>query len=127
MIAISDAEDVWRHYYKTYKNGATNSNEEYNNHKIRHSKNKKRMNGSGSGSSSSSSSSSINSNSDQINELKFHTPSHCSASHGIGEFVFMGRRRFDELMLICAPRLDEWVLIARQFNESNNAPCILQS
>ena len=60
-------------------------------------------------------------------EFSFHTPRHCLVSPGEGEFVFMGRRRFDEMMLICAPRLDEWARLVQKFTTTNQAPCILAS
>lgn len=60
-------------------------------------------------------------------EFKFHTPTHCGATSGEGEFVFMGRKRFQEIMLICAPRLTEWIDIVRNLNATDNAPCILES
>lgn len=62
-----------------------------------------------------------------ISDLSFHTPLHCSTSHDDGEFVFMGRRRFEEMMIICSPRLDEWARIVNQLSDQDSAPCILRT
>lgn len=60
-------------------------------------------------------------------KISFHTHRHCPVSPGEGEFVFMGRLRFKEIMLACAPRLEEWAGIVFKFNRTNDAPCILAS
>lgn len=60
-------------------------------------------------------------------KISFHTHRHCPVSPGEGEFVFMGRLRFKEIMLACAPRLEEWAGIVYKFNRTNDAPCILAS
>lgn len=103
MQAILNAEDAWRRYYKEQK--------------FKTKKHRRK----------SLSSNNIDENQFNLDEFKFHTPTHCSPSQGEGEFVFIGRKRFDELMLICAPRLEEWAYISRKMNESNTAPCILLS
>lgn len=59
--------------------------------------------------------------------LSFHTPLHCDTAHEPGEFVFMGRRRFEEMMVICAPRLNEWARIVERLQSSGDAPCELSS
>lgn len=59
--------------------------------------------------------------------LSFHTPLHCSTAHERGEFVFMGRRRFEEMMVICAPRLAEWAATVERLQRSGEAPCVLTS
>lgn len=105
MLAIQNAEDAWRRNYKEQKfkrhrrksSVISNNIDDYDGHPI------------------------------DSDEFKFHTPTQCSPSHGEGEFVFIGRKRFDEVMLICAPRLEEWAHISRKVNESNTAPCILFS
>ena len=102
--AILDAEDTWRHYYKTNKKRKNSTK-----------RRKRKIQISDDHSQNSS------------NVFTFHTPLHCSAAHGEGEFVFIGRRRFQEMMLICAPRLDEWVYVSARLNQSDNAPCILNS
>ncbi|KAG4079513.1 hypothetical protein HA402_005210 [Bradysia odoriphaga] len=103
MQAIQNAEDAWRRNYKEQKFNAK-----------RHRR-------------KSPISNDIDDHPIDAAEFKFHTPTHCSPSHGEGEFVFIGRKRFDELMLICAPRLEEWAHISRTVNETNTAPCILFS
>lgn len=103
MQAIQNAEDAWRRHYKEQK------------FKTKKHRRKSMI------------SNDVDDNQIDLNELKFHTPTHCSPSHGEGEFVFIGRKRFDELMLICAPRLEEWAHLSRRTNESNTAPCILLS
>lgn len=60
-------------------------------------------------------------------KVSFHMHRHCPVSSGEGEFVFMGRLRFNEVMLACAPRLEEWAGIVYKFNETNDAPCVLSS
>lgn len=59
--------------------------------------------------------------------LSFHTPLHCATAHERGEFVFMGRRRFEEMMVICAPRLAEWAATVERLQRSGEAPCVLTS
>lgn len=59
--------------------------------------------------------------------LTFHTPLHCATAHERGEFVFMGRRRFEEMMVICAPRLAEWAATVERLQRSGEAPCVLSS
>lgn len=59
--------------------------------------------------------------------LSFHTPLHCATAHEPGEFVFMGRRRFEEMMVICAPRLNEWAAIVERLQSNGDAPCELSS
>lgn len=105
MHAILDAEDAWRHYQRTKKKSrkidAISSKHQF----VEES----------------------NTTTDQLAELAFHTPLHCATEHEDGEFVFMGRRRFEEMMVICAPRLQEWAAIIDRLNNSDNAPCILSS
>lgn len=60
-------------------------------------------------------------------KISFHTHRHCPVYPGDGEFVFMGRLRFNEIMLACAPRLEEWANIVYKYNETNESPCILSS
>lgn len=104
LHAILDAEDAWRHYQHTKKKPRkpnANAPELVDEVNI--------------------------TSSDQLAELAFHTPLHCATEHEYGEFVFMGRRRFEEMMVICAPRLQEWAAIVDRLNNSDNAPCILGS
>lgn len=101
MHAILDAEDAWRHYQRSKKKSRPTDTK------------------------------SLKPNpaevTDTLADLTFHTPLHCATEHEDGEFVFMGRRRFEEMMIICAPRLQEWAAIVDLLNHSNNAPCILSS
>jgi len=60
-------------------------------------------------------------------KLSFHWPQHCLISHGDGEFVFMGRRRFNEIALMCAPRLSEWFYVTEKLNSNGQAACNLRS
>lgn len=103
MQAIQNAEDSWRRHYKDQK--------------FQTKKHRRK----------SLITNDVDDNHIDSDEFKFHTPIHCSPSHGEGEFVFIGRKRFDEIMLICAPRLEEWAIISRRVNESDTAPCILSS
>ncbi|KAJ6628968.1 Meteorin-like protein, partial [Pseudolycoriella hygida] len=103
MDATRIAEDAWRHHYKDPK------------FKTKRHRRKLQI------------SNDVNANEMDLGEFRFHTPTHCSPSHGDGEFVFIGRKRFDEVMLICAPRLEEWAHLSRKINETNTAPCILLS
>lgn len=68
-----------------------------------------------------------NSQANQNDKVSFHRPSHCLTSYGEGEFIFMGRRRFNEMMLVCAPRLEEWTSIVQRYANTNDAPCVLSS
>lgn len=63
----------------------------------------------------------------ETTKISFHRPSHCLTSYGEGEFIFMGRRRFSEIMLVCAPRLEEWTSIIQNYASTNDAPCVLSS
>lgn len=59
--------------------------------------------------------------------ISYHTHRHCPTSTGAGEFVFMGRLRFNEIMLMCAPRLEEWANIVYRYRDNHDEPCILLS
>lgn len=102
MSAILDAEDAWRHYQRTKKKSRPTDTKPLNQQ-------------------------TQPTDSDLLADLTFHTPLHCATEHEDGEFVFMGRRRFEEMMIICAPRLQEWAAIADRLNNSDNVPCILSS
>lgn len=103
MNAILDAEDAWRHYYKTNKKRKpANGNQDIFQQKW-------------------------STESAALKDLTFHVPLHCLTNHEEGEFVFMGRRRFEEMMIICAPPVDDWDAIVNQLNKGDNAPCILNS
>lgn len=98
MHAILEAEDAWRHYNKKRKPLRLQRAGEVAEFAGR-----------------------------AVENLTFHTPQHCMVTHEDGEFVFMGRRRFEEMMVICAPRLDEWARIVYRFAGTDNAPCMLSS
>lgn len=106
MHAILDAEDAWRHYQQRTKNKITRSSKNNAGNAQNHS---------------------AEIASGDLAALTFHTPLHCATEHEDGEFVFMGRRRFEEMMVVCAPRLQEWAAIVDRLNNSDNAPCILSS
>lgn len=63
----------------------------------------------------------------QQHTISYHTHRHCPTAPGAGEFVFIGRLRFNEIMLVCAPRLEEWANIVYKYEQKNAAPCILIS
>ncbi|XP_075231103.1 meteorin-like protein [Lycorma delicatula] len=64
---------------------------------------------------------------DNEEEIKLHVPEHCGARRGAGEFVFMGRRKLGDLVLRCAPRLEDWAEIVRSENAKGSAHCVLHS
>lgn len=103
MDAILDAEDASRHYQRTKKKSRPPTVAKSS--KPHH----------------------LPADPDPEANLTFHTPLHCATEHEDGEFVFMGRRRFEEMMVVCAPRLQEWAAIVDRLNNSDNAPCILSS
>lgn len=107
LAASMNALNSWRYYYKTNKNlGKMNQPmEQYvGEMEVK----------------------TINS-ANESTDYSFHTPRHCSATHGEGEFVFIGRKRFDEIMVICVPRIQEWRHVAVRYNGTEKAPCILNA
>ncbi|XP_066138128.1 meteorin-like protein [Euwallacea fornicatus] len=54
-------------------------------------------------------------------------PQHCGINHGLGEFVFMARRKLGDLSLVCAPRLETWALLSGRMNEDGRSHCMLRS
>lgn len=64
---------------------------------------------------------------DSLQEVTLHVAQHCGVSHGIGEFVFMARRKLGDLTLQCAPRLEDWALLVNQLSEEGKAHCVLRS
>ncbi|XP_015185633.1 PREDICTED: meteorin-like protein isoform X2 [Polistes dominula] len=56
--------------------------------------------------------------------IRIRVSSACDARHGQGEFVIMARRRLDDLILVCAPRLETWAEVVREWI---TAPCLLKS
>ncbi|RZF48800.1 hypothetical protein LSTR_LSTR003180 [Laodelphax striatellus] len=59
--------------------------------------------------------------------LRLQVPQHCGARHGVGEFVFMARRKLGDLVLRCAPRLEDWIDVVRSENAKGSAHCLLYS
>lgn len=64
---------------------------------------------------------------DFTKNLVLHIPKHCGVSHGVGEFVFMARRKLGDLTLQCAPRLEDWASLVRSLTEEGKAHCVLRS
>ncbi|XP_022188480.2 meteorin-like protein [Nilaparvata lugens] len=59
--------------------------------------------------------------------VRLQVPQHCGARHGAGEFVFMARRKLGDLVLRCAPRLEDWIDVVRSENAKGSAHCLLYS
>jgi hypothetical protein len=64
---------------------------------------------------------------DALKEVTLHVAQHCGVSHGLGEFVFMARRKLGDLTLQCAPRLEDWALLVNRLSEEGKAHCVLRS
>lgn len=56
-----------------------------------------------------------------------NVPQYCGINHGLGEFVFMARRKLGDLTLVCAPRLEHWTVLANRMNEEGRSHCVLRS
>lgn len=56
-----------------------------------------------------------------------HVAQHCGVAHGLGEFVFMARRKLGALTLQCAPRLEDWAMLVHKMNDEESALCVLRS
>lgn len=67
------------------------------------------------------------SNDIKINEIKLHVAKHCSVAHGLGEFVFMARRKLGDLTIQCAPRLEDWAVLVNRLTEEGKNHCVLKS
>ncbi|XP_030750878.1 meteorin-like protein [Sitophilus oryzae] len=59
--------------------------------------------------------------------VTLNVPQHCGINHGLGEFVFMARRKLGELSLLCAPRLETWAVLVSELNEGGRSHCVLKS
>ncbi|EZA52033.1 Meteorin-like protein [Ooceraea biroi] len=59
-----------------------------------------------------------------LKSVRVRVPAVCDARHGRGEFAIMAKRRFEDFVLVCAPRLEEW---AQAVREMSSAPCVLNS
>lgn len=59
--------------------------------------------------------------------VTLNIPQHCGVNHGLGEFVFMARRKLGDLTLLCAPRLETWVVLANKLNAEGKSHCVLRS
>lgn len=64
---------------------------------------------------------------DDDREVTIHIAQHCGASHGLGEFVFMARRKLGDLTLQCAPRLEDWAMLINNLADEGKAHCVLRS
>lgn len=62
-----------------------------------------------------------------LKEVTLHISQHCGVRHGLGEFVFMARRKLGDLTLQCAPRLEDWAQLVNALSEEGKAHCILRS
>lgn len=60
-------------------------------------------------------------------EVILHVSRHCKVTHGVGEFLFMARRKLGDLTLQCAPRLEEWAVLMHSLTEEGLAHCMLRS
>ncbi|KAF6201756.1 hypothetical protein GE061_004151 [Apolygus lucorum] len=52
---------------------------------------------------------------------------HCGAQHGAGEMILMARRKLGQLVLRCAPRLQEWRDVIKEAQAKDSAHCVLTS
>lgn len=66
-------------------------------------------------------------NTDLTHEVTLHVAQHCGVKHGLGEFVFMARRKLGDLTLQCAPRLEDWAMLINDLSEDGKAHCVLRS
>lgn len=64
---------------------------------------------------------------DDEKEVTLHVAQHCGVSHGLGEFVFMARRKLGDLTLQCAPRLEDWAMLVNSLSDEGKAHCVLRS
>lgn len=64
---------------------------------------------------------------DKEEQVKLQVPEHCGVRRGAGEFVFMARRKLGDLVLRCAPRLEDWAEVVRSENAKGSAHCVLHS
>ncbi|KAF2880864.1 hypothetical protein ILUMI_25309 [Ignelater luminosus] len=60
-------------------------------------------------------------------EVILHVAQHCGVKHGLGEFVFMARRKLGDLTLQCAPRLEDWAVLVNSLSDEGKAHCVLRS
>lgn len=70
---------------------------------------------------------SISDDSSPFEEVILQVAQHCGVSHGLGEFVFMARRKLGDLTLQCAPRLEDWAVLINKLSEEGKAHCVLRS
>lgn len=63
----------------------------------------------------------------EYNKTTILVGKHCGVSHGVGEFVFMARRKLGDLRLQCAPRLEDWAKLISSLSEAGRAHCVLRS
>ncbi|KAF5294937.1 hypothetical protein FQR65_LT10650 [Abscondita terminalis] len=66
-------------------------------------------------------------NDDLTDEITLQVAQHCGVKHGVGEFVFMARRKLGNLTLQCAPRLEDWALLINDLSQDGKAHCVLRS
>ncbi|KAK9891516.1 hypothetical protein WA026_014752 [Henosepilachna vigintioctopunctata] len=64
---------------------------------------------------------------ESLKKVTISVAQHCGVTHGIGEFVFMARRKLGELTLQCAPRLEDWAKLISSLSEEGKAHCVLRS
>lgn len=67
------------------------------------------------------------SSSSLLDRVTINVAQHCGVSHGLGEFVFMARRKLGYLTLQCAPRLEDWAVLVNRLSEEGKAHCVLRS
>lgn len=51
----------------------------------------------------------------------------CNVRQGEGRFLFLGRRRWGDTLLKCAPRYEDWVALKRRTEKSEKAQCQLET
>lgn len=60
-------------------------------------------------------------------KITLYVSQRCGVSHGVGEFIFMARRKLGDLTLQCAPRLEDWAHISNMLTKEGKAHCVLRS
>lgn len=64
---------------------------------------------------------------DALKQITIHVAQHCGVAHGVGEFIFMARRKLGDLTLQCAPRFEDWAFLVHKLSDEGKAHCVLRS
>ncbi|KAL1117137.1 hypothetical protein AAG570_004465, partial [Ranatra chinensis] len=55
------------------------------------------------------------------------TPRHCGARHGPDQLVVMATTKLDQLVLTCAPTLEQWATVVQAARNNDSAQCLMYS